>query len=48
MGGSLSDICDRGAGGAKQTTNLIIEKKISVIVGVLEPLEPPGYATVTC
>jgi hypothetical protein len=25
MGGSLSDICDRGAGGAKQTTNLLIE-----------------------
>jgi hypothetical protein len=24
-GGSLSDICDRGAGGAKQTTNLLIE-----------------------
>jgi hypothetical protein len=24
MGGSLSDICDRGAGNAKQTTNLLI------------------------
>jgi hypothetical protein len=24
-GGSLSNICDRGAGGAKQTTKLLIE-----------------------